>query len=249
MTLSLQATDQARRDAGTKLTVTSGSPQAMLGWFLRQSWKVKFLLASVLMFCGYAAFNALFDPADPARTCPASMPVAQRAKCIIEMEDAAAERERVENARQAAEDNKIEAEEKVLEDEKRRQRNLARAKPLKEAFDRRLSEVAAMSGPIRDFAARLKLIDELHFQLFQIMRLSDHPLNSLPDSFAPARLQDVDTNSIEARTAPPGRAAADAALMKACKQQPRLSCAEALKTHMLKLPYYSAANYISVIVP
>ena len=253
--LSPDAFRQVERDAKTKITVATGTPQAGVAWLLRQSWKVKFICAAILMFLAYGLFATLYEsPAvrsgatSRAPTCDTRMPLKERAECIIALESAAAALEDAEHQRQAAEQQRIQVEEKALNDEVRRQRNLALAKPLKEAFDKRLVEIAAANAPITDFAARQELISALQFQIFQIMRLSEHPLNRLPDSFKPARLEDVNTSSVEARTAPQGRGPADAAVMKACNQQPRPVCAEALTTHILKLPYYSAANYILLIV-
>jgi hypothetical protein len=162
------------------------------------------------------------------------IPLAERNQCAVAGDQAAAARE--------ADERKARASKAAF--------LLANVKPLKDEFDWRLIEIATARPPITDFGAQLKFGADLHFRLFQIMRLfPDHPLSKLDGSIGPGEISGI-IHREESMRDPPGAQDAMRELDKAC-QLPwtsQLPCAEAMQKWIVNLGFRSAESYVDRLV-
>jgi hypothetical protein len=123
---------------------------------------------------------------------------------------------------------------------------LTNVKPLKDEFDRRLIEIATASPPITDFGTQLTLAANLHYRLFEIMRLfPDHPLSWLNGQIDPADIPGI-IHREESMRDPPGAPDAIRELDKACALPwtSQLPCAEAMQKWIVNVGFRSAESYI-----
>ena len=189
--LSPDAFRQAARDAGTKMAVASGTPQAALAWLMRRSWKAKFLIAAVVMFTGYALLTTFADltglrhqraaknvTRDSQRSCKhAGVSLEQLAACELAREEARDKEWKARSAKAAADNQADQIQQKALADEKQRQRDAAANKQAAAEFARRLDAIAndEVNLPIR--ADRLRYRDETLAVLVQLLATTPgHPV-------------------------------------------------------------------------
>lgn len=265
--LNPHATQQAELDARSKISNTRTPAQSLFGWLAGQTWKMRFVVCTVVMFTGYAIIANLLallglrqltlpDLMRPIASNSCERPglsLSEKAACLNGRDDAAAAANIAARLEGADLQRAKAPDDQALAKERARQQADARLKALEYEFALRVQRlIDGRAQKWNGFDDMEQYREETLRVLLDYLVLNGHPMSRIlgvRTYFGKVEL--LFRTSKEAEITPPGAEAVRDAVAELCMGRDeagwRARCGGAVIKHVLQLPGRRTYGYLNHI--